>query len=196
MRKAPVLLAIAIGAPALAIPVPDSDFAPRAVPGTTAALQPSLAGTVVYDRVATFQPSGGGPGTRGTVQIRVVRENAGGRLDFYFKVTNAATSPDPIKQVTVIGFPRVPYDVSWRIDGLGNVAPVQVSGATGGTPPTWSLTYYFGTDAGGQRIMPGQSSKFLLIATGYHNFGASPTTWIRVKTAGGTYTVPILEPRP
>src|SRR5689334_18811913 len=56
-----------------------------ALPGTTAAAQPALAGTVVRDALlpVTVTDPGGHVIFRGHLQDRVVRENVAGTLDFY-----------------------------------------------------------------------------------------------------------------
>src|SRR5215213_4444427 len=55
------------------------------LPGVTAAAQPVLAGVVIRDVAIPFSVNNGVGQTifRGTLQDRVVRENATGTLDFY-----------------------------------------------------------------------------------------------------------------
>ena len=192
MRIVPFLLGIAIVVPAFATVVPEGDFGPITLTGVTSSMQPSLAGGVIYDRLVPFAPAGGARGgTRGQLQVRVLK-TAGGRLDFYWSVRNDATSTEAIKQISIVGYPSQSYDVNWRLDGLGSVAPTQVTGATGGTGGARSITFVFGTP-----VAPGQTSRAFYISTGYRTMVSDPATFARIKTVGGVfYNLPAFLPRP
>jgi hypothetical protein len=70
------------GAHAVALNQPSGNFANTALPGTTVAARPELAGLVLEDVLTTFNFDG----VSGTVQNRVVRETTTGTLDFYWKI--------------------------------------------------------------------------------------------------------------
>lgn len=190
MRRSLVLLAVAIAAPALAVSTPASDFAPQPLPGTTAALERYLAGSVIYDRVVPFTPGpGGAPGTQGTVQVRILKR-ADATLDFYWRVTNDARSTAPVTAVQVRGFPKLTYNVNWRMDGAAGVAPQTIAGAT--NQNVWVLAFQFG-----QPIAPGQSSRFFFVGSGYHSWVPDPHTMLRIRNpAGIAADLPTPLPRP
>lgn len=95
--------------------------------GTTSASQPQLAGTVVADRNVPFSFDlpvvfGVGGGTvSGVIQERVIRSSLDGTLDFYWRVSNDASSKQPIGKVVVDNFLASTYDGNWRTDSLGDV---------------------------------------------------------------------------
>jgi len=74
-----------------------------ALPGTTAAAQPALAGVVVRDALIPFSVDDGIGHTifKGTLQDRVVRENGSGTLDFYQTIrADAALKSVPVVMLT------------------------------------------------------------------------------------------------
>ena len=81
------LLAVAI-APAHAVALNRAfiveSFLDTPLGGTTVALRPELAGTVIEDVLTPF--SFGALNLTGTVQNRVVRETNTGTLDFYWRI--------------------------------------------------------------------------------------------------------------
>jgi hypothetical protein len=121
-RLVPLLAAalFAVAGPALAVPLVVGD---NPLPGTTVAARPELAGTVLEDRIVPFSLGMGAEVLDGVVQQRVVREDATGTLDFYWKITTDATDTLPILSFRLAGFDGFITDGDWRIDGLGTVAP-------------------------------------------------------------------------
>lgn len=125
VRRAVALAALClVAAQAQAVPLNNAfvgqNFLDTALPGTTAAARPELAGLVLADDVQSFSFAG----ASGSVQSRVVRETGTGTLDFYWRINldDAATNGISAFRLTNFGFADI-TDADWRIDGLGNVAP-------------------------------------------------------------------------
>lgn len=148
---------------AYAVPlIPDS---PVILPGTTVAAEPQLAGVVQIDELVPFSipiynvDYSDIVGTiSGTVQVRVVRSDLDGTMDFYWRVFNDATSTGPIGSFRFGGFPDSFQNVNVRIDGLGEVDSISAyrfSGAYDGY-----VNFNFG-DA----LVPGSSTKFFFVDT-------------------------------
>lgn len=119
-------LALAWGVPASAVPLP---VGVTALPGTTAALRPELAGVVLADRLVAYSNGGG---TDGFVQQRVVRETDSGTLDFYWRILPSDGGDAPVTAFRTIGFTDFVSDGDWRIDGVGDVAPTAARNFGGG----------------------------------------------------------------
>lgn len=81
MRKMLLLAGLFVSAPVLAVPVGVIPF-DIPLPGTTAAAEPDLAGTVVSDKLVPFSAGSAATPVSGTLQVRVVR-NAAGKLSYY-----------------------------------------------------------------------------------------------------------------
>lgn len=119
-------LACAPWAPGLVHAVPVSApasglFNDTALPGTTLAARPELAGTVLADTLTNFSFEG----ITGTVQNRVVRETGSGTLDFYWKVnvlSDATGLGVSAFRLSDFGLGNI-TDADWRRDGLGSTAP-------------------------------------------------------------------------
>lgn len=112
-----------------------------------------MAGVVQIDELAPFSFDAYGGTVSGTVQVRVVRSNLDGTMDFYWRIFNDATSAGPIGSFRFGGFTDSFQNVNFRIDGLGEVDSISAwrfSGAFDG-----SVNFDFG-DA----LTPGSSSKF------------------------------------
>lgn len=94
------------------------------LPGSSIALEPQLAGSVVEDEVriveGTFTTSGNP--FKVEIQDRVVH-SVDGTYDFYYRIT-LTTKPDiyPLV-VSRDGFAGFTTNVGWRTDGLGDVEP-------------------------------------------------------------------------
>lgn len=150
---------------AYAVPlIPDSSVI---LPGTTVAAEPQLAGVIQVDELVPFSfdiyDYDGGQsivvGTiSGTVQVRVVRSDLDGTMDFHWRVFNDATSTEPIGSFRIGGFPDTFQNVNFRIDGLGDVNSISAyrfSGAFDG---------YVNFDFG-DALTPGSSTKFFFVDT-------------------------------
>jgi len=134
-----------------------------ALPGTTAAAQPALAGVVVRDALIPFSVDDGIGHTifKGTLQDRVVRENGAGTLDFYQTIRADAgfTIPAVLQYVSRSSFGGWGVDANFRTDGLGDptIKPEFATRSADGK----SVFYRFGND----RVDPGDQSLFYLAKT-------------------------------
>lgn len=117
---ASLLAPTAARAEPLTAPLGSANFADTVLSGTTVALRPELAGTVIDDLINPFSFQG----INGTVQSRVVREDATGTLDFYWRI--GVDSVDPATTgVVALRLINFGYDfltdADWRSDGPGSV---------------------------------------------------------------------------
>ena len=152
--KIAIFLAAILPCAAFGVPTAVTNFT-AALPGTTAAADPSLAGTVVEDRVIPYSSPPGALTARGTVQVRTVR-GADGRLNFYWRIKAHPSSRDVVHALEIYRFPRRVYDANWRLDGLGTIRPVLVAGhnISGG----WLMQFVFRPT-----IRAGQESRFFFL---------------------------------
>ena len=135
-----------------------ANFANTALPGTTVALRPELAGTVLEDVITPFSFQG----ITGTVQNRVVRETASGTLDFIWKVdVDSVASGTGVVALRLIDF-GLDYlkDADWSIDGLGTVAPVTARLFSAAEHPSGAINFLFGSSVGA-----GEQSRFFFLRT-------------------------------
>jgi len=121
---AAVAAMLSLSTAALAISVLLPPGGTVAVPSTTAALEPDLAGVVIHDAVLPFtiKNPAGGMVCAGQLQDRVVRSSKTGLLHFYYRI-RATSGPGAISQLTTAGFPNLALRVAYRADGLGTVPP-------------------------------------------------------------------------
>jgi hypothetical protein len=131
-----------------------------ALPGTTVAIQPHLAGVVLEDETQAFSFAAYGGTISGTVQSRVVRSTVDGTLDFYWRVESDAASSGLIQSFRIGNFFASIYDADWRIDGVGETAPTTAYLFPGGNG---EVNYNFGATAGG--FAPGSSTYFMMMDT-------------------------------
>lgn len=96
-------------------------FTDFALPGTTSALQPDLAGTVIEDLITDFSISGAGETLEGTIQNSVSR-GADGTLTFTWRIRPVSGNGD-LSAFRIAGFEGFSLDANWRIDGLGVESP-------------------------------------------------------------------------
>ena len=186
MRRMSLLALLAIATPVLAVPTPAVPFEVP-LPGTSAAAEPGLAGTVISDKVLPFTIANANVPVSGTLQVRVVR-NASGKLAFYWKINNAATSKAGIESLSFGDFPKQAYDANWRNDGLGTVAPSTAVGMYSvGDLKTWVTGFYFKAP-----VKPGESSRFFFLRSGAT--ASVPAVAHLVGSGGGVGEVPALAP--
>jgi hypothetical protein len=156
------------------------------LPGTTAAAEPDLAGTVLHDELIPFEIRGAAGNVlfRGVMQNRAVRSRTTGRVHFYYRIRDAAPGlPRTIVRVHTVGFPG-PVHVDYRIDGLGVVAPATAS-KDGGRVHFWFLP-----------PMPaGAESRFFFVKGVHNNFGPGGSTTLVLST-GQHVTLPTVTPLP
>jgi hypothetical protein len=152
---------------ALAVVVAPGDTV--ALPGTTAAAEPGLAGDVLEDETFDFSLLAA-PGSQdlitGTVQQRVVRETASNTLDFYWRITQLAGGT--LGYLRIGHFVSAVYDVNYRLDGVGDVGPASVTRFTageGGVSDDNFANFNFIDGTGANTLAPGQSSYFIFLHT-------------------------------
>ena len=164
-RWTPLFLVVALSSPVQAVTLPqDGSFA--ALPGTSVAAQPKLAGTVVEDELTPFnlrleRVTGEtlvNWDLTGTVQSQVIRA-VDGTFDFYWRVLPDAqyrvrscafecvdsirTSPVPISNFVVSSFSAPEYRADWRSDGPGEAAPRQAQRLFLGSVPDDGVNFSF-----------------------------------------------------
>ncbi len=148
-------------------PIDPAPFADVALPGTTVAARPELAGVILEDLLTPFTVSGAGESLSGTIQNRVVQSDVDGTLDFYWRIIPEEGDGD-ISAFRVSGFAGFALDADWRIDGLGDAAPdiARFFGSDDG-----SVNFLFNSDEVG--LIDGSSHFFFLDtqATSYARTG-------------------------
>jgi len=143
-----------------------------ALPGTTAAAEPDLAGLVVQDDSQPFticctnSNTGGAVNITGTVQERVVLA-ADGFYDFYWRVFVDPTSTEALGFFRLGGFGALTanYNINYRTDGLGSTAPSAISRFSGSQANDYDYIF----NPGG--IAPGSTSFFLFMDTTATSYG-------------------------
>ena len=152
-----VSAALASAAPARAVLLtPGSTVA---LPGTTVAAEPQLAGVVQVDELIDFSFVGDDTGglISGHVQQRVVLA-VDGTIDFYWRVFVDSESSGALGSFRFGDFFAPEYDADYRTDGLGTVAPTSATRFSGAFDSFVNFDF-----AGG--LQPGESSFFLLMDT-------------------------------
>ena len=184
--------------PARAVPVTPG-AGPVVLPGTTVAVDPSLAGTVLADVqahwVSAIDPLYGFPGAEGELFSRVVRQTGSGTLDFYWRITveppsypNFVPTSLAITGLSLANFlTGASFDANYRTDGLGTTAP---SGAF--STDAGSFTYTFSH----LNFGPGSQSYFLLLHSNATSYDASALATLGVTTVATFAPIaPIPEPQ-
>lgn len=116
-------------------------FLDTGLSGTTSALRPELAGTVLEDVIQEFSLLN----IKGNVQSRVVREDGTGTLDFSWRVwvlpssTGGNVSTFRLKD---FGYDHI-SDADFRTDGVGSVAPYLARVFNPATHPTGAINFGF-----------------------------------------------------
>ncbi|MCP9446758.1 MAG: hypothetical protein NNA22_04200 [Nitrospira sp.] len=110
------------------------------------------------DEVVPFSFDAYGGTVSGTVQVRIVRSDLDGTMDFYWRVINDAASAGPIAAFRIGQFTDTFHNVNVALDGLGDIDSISAfrfSGAFDGY-----VNFHF-DDA----LVPGTSSKFFFVDT-------------------------------
>lgn len=152
---------------ALTEPVAPANFADTALPGTTVAARPELAGTVLEDVITPFSFLG----ITGTVQNRVVRETASGTLDFSWKINvdSVDTGGQGVMAFRLIDFGLDNLkDADWRIDGLGVVSPSTARLFSEAAQASGAVNFLFDTG-----VNAGQQSNFFFLHTSATSYSQS-----------------------
>lgn len=159
--KAAIITILAAILPAAAFGVPTAGtYFWVGLPGTTAAVEPVLAGTVIEDRIIPYStPAGWSSPSSGTVQVRTVR-GADGRLSFYWRIKADPGSRDQVQGLEIRELPRVAFDANWRQDGLGSIAPDEIYGLD--WPDGWRLQFHFRWP---NAVHAGEESRFFFLRT-------------------------------
>lgn len=159
-----------------------------ALPGTSVALEPSLAGTVMEDLVTPFSFSAYGGTVSGTVQNRVVH-SIDGSYDFYWRVINDANSAGIIQDLRIGNFFTGSYNANYRIDGLGDTSPTQ---AYLFSNPVGYLNFNFNSPVGAAGgLAPGSGSRFFFLDTDATSY--SKTAIYDLSNTGQTQNSGIYE---
>jgi len=128
------------------------------LPGTTVAADPALAGVVEIDELVPFSFAAGGGTISGDVQVRVVRSSVDNTLDFYWRIFNDSESSGAIGSFRIGDFFTGVYDADWRIDGLGDVAPISATRFSGAFDSFVNFNF-------GNQLAPGLESRFIFLDT-------------------------------
>jgi hypothetical protein len=155
---------------------------PIALPGTTFAAEPDLGGPVLGDKVIPFRivNSGGALLFEGKLQNRVVRSSTTSKLHFYYRIFETQGGLNGIIQ-SVFAAPFSPavssgYKADWRLDGLGNTSPGEVSrGVAGGR-----IEFRFNNPS--EVLVGGYESHFFFLKSTSKNFSENGLTNIRLTT--------------
>jgi len=164
------------------------------VPGSTSGAEIDLAGGVVTDKIIPFKISNSA-GTllfKGSLQNRVVRSASTGELHFYYRIRETqAGLPGQILGLGTQTFKDPPrISTSYRVDGLGTVAPRYASRSSNGA----RVTIRFPAKGAGT-LDAGEESKFMVIKTTakrYNNLGMTQI----VLVSGESATMKTAQPVP
>jgi hypothetical protein len=160
-----------------------------ALPGTTAAADTFLAGTVLVDESFNFSLPASQSSSNlitGTVQQRVVQEAVTNTLDFYWRITSL--SGGSLGYFRVGNFVNNVFDANYRTDGLGSVGPTSLTHFTnglGGATNDYGANFNFSNAAGQDTLAAGQESKFMFLHTDATQYAR--TAFFDVASTG-TYT--------
>lgn len=138
-----------------AVPLADNDSVD--LHGTSIAAQPELSGALL---ATTTVPWDDLQGNTGTLESQVVRETSGS-LDFYYRLSNAAGSLAPVFLLQLLDFGSFSADVDFRSDLPGTRGPNHADSFAGPGVPR-DLDFSFDD---GNRIAPGESSRFMFVRT-------------------------------
>lgn len=158
-------LLMAVPAHAVVVPIGTTQL----LPGITAAADPSLAGTVLEDELINFSipASAANPAQiSGSIQQRVVRSDATGRLDFYWRIRELQGGS--LGYFGVGDFVSAVFDADWRADGLGDVAPISLThfSTSQGALNDFGANFNFVDASGASVLGAGQESRFMVLRTG------------------------------
>ena len=151
-------------------------------------------GTLLDDMVTAFSYSTTAGVNSGFIESAVYMDN--GTLDFYYQVTNSASSATALARFTATDFANFVTDAGYRSDG-GSLSGT--SFVDGTNPPITADSNVDGSVIGfsfypptnpDPEIGPGESSSVLIISTDATNYSVGNASIID----GGTDTVAALQP--
>jgi hypothetical protein len=166
-RSLVAAILICVGGSAGAVVLPIAVLTP--LPGTTVALEPQLAGVVLEDVVQAFSFTANAGTISGTVQSRVVRSDLDGTLDFYWRVISDRSSSGAMQSFRVGNFFTPSYNANWRIDGLGDTAPLNAYLFPG---DDGNVNFEFGSQQG-EGLAPALESYFMFLDTDATSYSMS-----------------------
>lgn len=190
-----VVFAVMIGSVVTAKAVPLAPGSATVTAGTTVALRPELAGTIIVDELKPFTgvDALGNVYFTGTLQVRIVRETAAGTLDFYYRIFNDSGSLDAIERLSVTDFTGFSTDVDWRIDGLGTENPVNASRSSSGS----TVSFFNFTDSTlALGVTPGSESRFMFVKTNATDYTAGSAVLLDGGRAAVTAYAPAVASVP
>lgn len=172
-----------------------------ATPGTTAAAQPALAGTIVRDVSVPFSIVASGKTVfKGHLQDRVIRETAAGTLDFSQSILADAgfSAKALLHYETRAGFGGVTTDVNYRTDGVGAPSDHPISASR--TPTGKTISFDFAEAA----LNPKTQSLFYFVKTNATQYNLLGSTTIGMQQSASspigaatlTTAQPIAPPTP
>ncbi|MGI8988943.1 MAG: hypothetical protein ACR2I2_05060 [Bryobacteraceae bacterium] len=190
--KAALILAVSV-----LIPAAHAAFLPGTVPTIAggASVNPgnatgSPAGTLLASSVVPFSFTTTAGTTSGMLCAAVFR-NPSGTLDFYYQVSNAATSASDISRETDTSFTGFATQTGFRLDGSlvgcqnGGVPPISADRDASGSVVGFSFT-----PPNSAKITPGTTSTVLVISTDATNFAPGNAS----LQDGGNQTVAAFQP--
>lgn len=181
------VLAAAVGASALAVPLPPgSNNVP--LPGTNVAADPTLAGPVIADELRTFEIFSGGGALlfRGELQLRVQRSNVTNTLIFSWRVTNSQPGLNGVvARIEAEPFKDYLVRADWRNDSAGMAMPNFADRSGSGS----LLNYDFLTPP----LFSGADSRVFFAFTDATRFNADGCVTIYLTT-GEFVTIPSFAP--
>lgn len=140
-----------------------------ALPGTTVAARPELAGTIIEDEFSAFTVTLGAETLSGVIQNRVVRSDVDNTLDFYWRIIPDSGNGD-IRSFRIGGFEGFALDADWRIDGLGTVNPDTAQYFGDGTG---NVNFVFDDEVGFSDLGGYEESTFFFLDTAALNYDRS-----------------------
>jgi hypothetical protein len=179
------LMAALVATSARAVVVPADGSA--LLPGTSLSADASLAGTVIAEMVVPFSfavvaggfPDGPQPvgSVSGSFESLVVREAGTGTLDFYWRVSNDASSyaSTGIGTLELRNFAAPPYDADWRTDLAGD------RGFASATSYALLPAVFFNVQIDPNLftyLQPGETSNYVFLRTDATQFAL--TAWMNI----------------
>lgn len=133
--------------------------------GTDTMAEPQLAGMVLHDRLQPFSYASARGKVSGVIQSRVVR-SIDGTLDFYWRVTNDASSEDDIGSLRLGEIHTGTYRVNWCTDSSGDLAPNAATRFAGSYRSYLNFSFTHLDAVGGVAgLGAGQSSRMMVLDT-------------------------------
>jgi hypothetical protein len=158
------------------------------LPGTTAAAEPWLAGTILEDEFINFSlhatPNSSSM-ISGTVQQRVVRETGTGTLDFYWAIRDVTGGS--LGYFRIANFGSAVFDANYRTDGMGTIGPSNIfrGGGTSGKGTGREANFGFANALGADTLPNGATSNLFFLHTDATQY--AKTALFDVASTG-TYT--------